>query len=75
MCATLNQKDVPENFYRPNNGRTLNWYIRLVPPPALKNVEGVREYRKSTGTADLRKAKTIGVQLIADKRAEWVLIC
>lgn len=71
MCATLNQKDVPENFYRPNNGRTLNWYIRLVPPLALKNVEGVNEYRKSTGTADLRKAKTIGAQLIATKRAEW----
>lgn len=71
MCATLNQKDVPENFYRPQNGRTLNWYVRLVPPLALKGIPGVCEYRKSTGTADLRRAKTVGAQLIADKRAEW----
>jgi hypothetical protein len=32
---------------------------------------GVREFRKSTGTADLRRAKAIGARLIAEKRAEW----
>lgn len=69
--ATRNQREVPENFYRPDHGRTLNWYVRLVPPTTLKGQPGVREFRKSTGTADLRRAKTIGAQLIADKRAEW----
>ncbi len=71
MCATRNQREVPENFYRPTHGRTLNWYVRLVPPSPLKGRKGVAEFRKSTGTADLRKAKTIGAQLIAEKRAEW----
>ena len=71
MCATRNQLAVPENFYRPAHGRTLNWYVRLVPPKALRGVAGVKEYRQSTGTADLRRAKTIGTRLIADKRAEW----
>lgn len=71
MCATRNQLTVPENFYRPAHGRTLSWYVRLVPPKALRGVAGVKEYRQSTGTADLRRAKTIGARLIADKRAEW----
>lgn len=71
MCATRNQREVPENFYRPDHGRSLNWYVRLVPPTALKGRSGVKEFRKSTGTADLRRAKAIGAQLIAEKRAAW----
>lgn len=71
MCATRNQREVPENFYRPDNGRTLNWYVRLVPPTPLKGMPGVREFRKSTRTSDLRRAKVVGARLIADKRAEW----
>ncbi len=62
---------MPEYFYRPPHGRTLNWSVRLVPPAALKGCPGVVEFRKSTGTADLRRAKTIGARLIAEKRAEW----
>lgn len=62
---------MPENFYRPDHGRSLNWYVRLVPPTTLKGRPGVKEFRKSTGTADLRRAKTIGAHLIAEKRAEW----
>lgn len=45
MCATRNQPTVPENFYRPAHGRTLNWYVRLVPPKPLQGVAGVKEYR------------------------------
>lgn len=71
MCATRNQREVPENFYRPSHGRTLNWYVRLVPPAPLKGLPGVREFRKSTGTADLRRAKAIGARLIAEQRADW----
>ncbi|GLS13524.1 integrase [Hydrogenophaga electricum] len=62
---------MPENFYRPSHGRTLSWYVRLVPPAPLKGQPGVREFRKSTGTSDLRRAKAIGARLIADKLAEW----
>jgi hypothetical protein len=69
--AKTSQRDVPENFYRPDHGRSLNWYVRLVPPTALKGRPGVKEFRKSTGTADLRRAKTVGAHLIAEKRAEW----
>jgi hypothetical protein len=71
MCATRNQSEVPENFYRPTHGRSLNWYVRLAPPRALQGTPGVGEFRKSTGTADLRRAKAIGAGLIAAKRAEW----
>lgn len=70
MCATKTQ-EVPENFYRPSHGRSLNWYVRLVPPLPLRSLPGVKEFRKSTGTADLRRAKAIGASLIAEKRAEW----
>ena len=69
--ATTSQRKVPANFYRPDHGRSLNWYVRLVPPTALKGRPGVKEFRKSTGTADLRRAKTVGARLIAEKRAEW----
>lgn len=62
---------MPEHFYRPEHGRTLNWYVRLVPPTSLKGHPDVKEFRKSTGTADLRRAKVVGAQLIAEKRAEW----
>jgi hypothetical protein len=71
MCATRNQSEVPENFYIPPHGRSRNWYVRLVPPRALQGTTGVGEFRKSTGTADLRRAKAIGAGLIAAKRAEW----
>ena len=69
--ATTSQREVPENFYRPDHGRSLNWYVRLVPPTSLKGRPGVKEFRKSTGTSDLRRAKTVGALLIAEKRAEW----
>jgi hypothetical protein len=62
---------VPETFYRPEHGGTLNWYVRLVPPTALKGRPDVKEFRKSSGTADLGRAKVIGAQLIAEKRTEW----
>ena len=68
--AKRNQ-ELPENFYRPTSGRSLNWYIRLVPPTTLQGNPSVREFRKSTGTSDLRRAKTVGAALIAAKRSEW----
>ena len=71
MCATINQREVPQHLYRPNHGHSQNWYVRLVPPRQIQCLVGTREYRKSTGTADLRRAKTVAAVLIAEKRREW----
>lgn len=62
---------LPEHFYRPKNKSTKNIYVRLIPPQDLQGLPGVREFRKSTGTADARKAKPIGAQMIANKLKEW----
>lgn len=73
MCATQSKSDLPQYFYIPPNATTRNYYICLTPPKALHHVVGKDKYRKSTGTADLRKAKPIGARLIAEKLAEWEL--
>jgi integrase len=62
---------LPQYFYIPPNATTRNFYVCLTPPKALHHVVGKDKYRKSTGTADLRKAKPIGARLIAEKLAEW----
>jgi len=71
MCATRTKSDLPQYFYIPANATTRNYYVCLTPPKALHHVVGKDKYRKSTGTADLRKAKPIGARLIAEKLAEW----
>ncbi|MCZ8095572.1 MAG: hypothetical protein O9331_19035 [Acidovorax sp.] len=72
MCATRNQREVPQHLYRRTDGRSLNWYVRLVPPKDIEHLPaGQQEFKKSTGTADLKRAKTIAAQLIAERRAEW----
>jgi hypothetical protein len=58
-------------FYIPPNATTRNLYVCLTPPKALHHLVGKDKYRKSTGTADLRKAKPIGARLTAEKLAEW----
>ncbi|MDR4127250.1 hypothetical protein, partial [Yanghanlia caeni] len=60
---------VPQHFYRPKTSR--NWYVRLVPPAHLKGVPGVEDLRKSTGHADLKRARPIGQTLIAERLREW----
>lgn len=62
---------MPEHFFRPTNGRTANWYIRLVPPKHVREAIAVREVRRSTGTADRRKAKVVGARLIAEQLVAW----
>jgi hypothetical protein len=37
----------------------------LIGPTSVQDEPGVREFRKSTGTADPRRAKTVGARLIA----------
>lgn len=70
MCATKRQ-DMPHHLYRPSHGRSSCWYVRLVPPKEARDKLGAREFRRSTRTADVKKAKTIAAQLIAEQRLEW----
>ena len=63
------QLTVPEHFYRPPSSRS--WYVRLVPPRHVQHLVGKREFRKSTGHADLKRAIPVGSALIADKLLEW----
>ncbi|CAM5321606.1 hypothetical protein [Eoetvoesiella caeni] len=63
------QLTVPQHFHRQEGSS--KWYVRLVPPTHLKGFPGVKEYRKSTGHADLRRAKPVGQTLIAEKLREW----
>jgi hypothetical protein len=71
MCAKRNQDSVPQYLSQRDDGRSSNWRVRLEPPRAIAHLPGVATFRKSTGMADLRKAKTIAARLIAEKSAEW----
>lgn len=59
---------VPEHFYKQPN--STKWSVRLVPSSDLRAL-GAKEFRKSTGQSDLKKAKLVGQTLIADKLREW----
>lgn len=70
MCAkSTAELAVPEHFYRPP--RSTRWYVRLVAPEPIRHLVPDPDFRKSTGQADLRKAKAIGAALIAEKCQEW----
>lgn len=63
------QLTVPAHFYKQKNSSI--WSIRLVPPRHVQHAVGKKEYRKSTGHADLKRARPVGQALIADKLREW----
>ena len=60
---------VPEHFYRPPNSR--NWYVSLVAPKHLLHIVKDKEFRKTTGHADLKRAKPVGMALIAEQFRAW----
>ncbi len=60
---------VPEHYFKQKKSSA--WYVRLVPSETLRTKFGVKEFRKSTGQAELRKAKVAGQTLIADKLRQW----
>jgi hypothetical protein len=75
MCAKPTELTLPEYFYRRPDGRSQNLHVRLAPPKEVQRIlNSKKDFRQSTGTADLRKAKAIGARLIAEKRAEWELL-
>lgn len=71
MYAKSNQKltDMPEHFYKPKGSSKI--YVRLTAPTEIRHLVKDMEYRKSTGHAELRRAKPIGMALIAEKLREW----
>ena len=67
-AKSTDSSTVPEHFYKqPNSSK---WSVRLVPSSDLRAL-GAKEFRKSTGQSDLKKAKLVGQTLIADKLREW----
>jgi hypothetical protein len=64
---------MPPHISRREDGRSPNFYVRLVAPTAVQPFlsKSEHEFRKSTGTADRDRALVIGARLIAAKRQEW----
>lgn len=64
---------MPPYLQRRGDGKSQNFYVRLIAPKALHPYLSPqeRQYRESTGTADLLRAKLIGAELVAKKRREW----
>ncbi len=60
---------VPPHFYKQPGSN--NWSVRLTPPKHVQHLVGKSEYRRSTGHADLVRARPVGQTLIADKLREW----
>ena len=56
--------------YRPHNSSV--WYARAIRPRALDYLPGPREFRKSTGQRDKKKAKVVAGKLIAAQRELWL---
>ncbi|MNS10819.1 hypothetical protein D3C72_423420 [compost metagenome] len=69
MPKPSQQLTVPEHFYRPSGSS--KWYVRLVAPKHIQPLLAQKEYRKSTGHSDLKRAKVIGHALITEKLREW----
>lgn len=63
------QLTVPKYFYRPEGSS--NWYVRAIAPTHVLHLVKDREFRKSTRQSDLKRAKPIGLALIAEKLREW----
>jgi hypothetical protein len=58
---------------RRDDGRSSNFYIRMVAPKAIQHLlpESEIVYRESTGTADVRRANVVGAAMVAAKLKEW----
>jgi len=58
---------------RREDGRSFNYYVRMVAPKAIHHLLSPSDvmYRKSTGTADVRRANVIGAAMVAEKLKEW----
>lgn len=72
-CVKDEENSVPKYMSRRGDGRSSNYIVRLVAPTSIQPLLPKKEhvFRKSTGTADLRRAKVVGAEIIAAKLREW----
>src|SRR4051812_46902800 len=56
--------------YRPYNSSV--WYARATRPRSLDHLPGQKEFRRSTGQRDKRKAKAVAAKLIAAQWNAWL---
>lgn len=64
---------MPPYLYRRDDDKSSRIYVRLTAPKALHKYLASRErqFRQSTGTSDLVRARVIGAEMVARKRREW----
>lgn len=72
-CDKDEENALPKYLHRRDDGRSQNYYVRLVAPVDIQPFVNKKQqtYRESTGTADLRRATVIGAELVARKLREW----
>ena len=72
-CAKDGETNLPKHLEKRADGRSPNYYVRLVAPRAIQPFLSKKdiEFRVSTGTANLREAKVIAADLVARKTREW----
>jgi hypothetical protein len=58
------------SVYRPHNSSV--WYARATRPRALDHLPGPREFRRSTGQRDKRKAKAVAATLVSAQWTAWL---
>ena len=75
-CDKDEDSTVPKHIQRRDDGRSSNFYVRLVAPTDIQAFLPKKDhvFRKSLGTADLRRAKVIGAEIIARKLKEWAAL-
>lgn len=73
QCDTDAEKTMPPYVSLREDGRSRNFYVRLVAPSAVQPYlpKSEHTFRKSTGTADRGRAVVVASELIAAKRKEW----
>ena len=73
QCDKDKENALPKYLHPRVDGRSKNYYVRLTAPTAIQPFLSKKDhsFRCSTGTADLRRAKVIGAEIVAKKRREW----
>lgn len=73
QCDKDRENALPKYLHPREDGRSKNYYVRLTAPTSIQPFLDKKEhsFRCSTGTADLRRAKVIGAEIVAKKLREW----
>ena len=65
MCAKERSDDMPKYLTRRSDGRSQNYYVRLIPPTEIHHLlpRSELDKRLSTGTPDKQKAKAVAAKI------------